>query len=232
MGELFSIIEIKGSKVRLINGQRGIYLSLSDLVAWEEKNKVKKINNAGDDFWLGWGGGGGEIGLKRQKRKRRGGDKIRNWLSTDNALDFCSLWEEKNNEEFFGGDFKAWRGKEKRDGVFGDDLETWLIKQADERRLVMTASRWQNKFKGQGICVEKGRGSWGVIAAKEIALVFCSWLNGRLRFYLEEALEKYEMDQQELEKKEVELHKMLADLKKREKRKKKLDDALEEEATY
>ncbi len=90
---------------------------------------------------------------------------IRNWLSTQNSINYLGAWESLYNENFNRAGFRT-----VRDEFF-------------EKPFSLTPSRWVELTGATGI-TSKGGKDGGTYAHKDIALNFCYWISPVFQIYL------------------------------------------------
>ena len=90
---------------------------------------------------------------------------IRNWLSTQNTINYLGEWESLHNPGFNRAGFRTFR-----DEFF-------------ERPFSLTPSRWIELTQAKGITSKAGRYG-GTYAHQDIAINFCYWINPVFQIYL------------------------------------------------
>ena len=92
---------------------------------------------------------------------------IRNWMSTKNAFNYYSLWEELYNPNF---------NSVKSHGI--------KINELTKNAFSMTPTKWKNITNAIGIIPSAGKYSKGTYAHPDIALEFAGWISPEFRLYL------------------------------------------------
>ncbi len=90
---------------------------------------------------------------------------IRNWLSTQNTINYLGEWESLHNDHFNRAGFRTFR-----DEFF-------------EKPFSLTPSRWIELTQASGIISKAGRYG-GTYAHRDIAVNFCYWVNPIFQIYL------------------------------------------------
>ena len=105
-------------------------------------------------------------------------DIIRNWMSSKDAFQFYSLWEEINNPNF-------------------NSVESHVIKINDVpyNRFSMSPKKWKERFNAIGIIPSSGKYSKGTYAHPDIAFEFASWISPEFKLYLITEFERLKKDE-------------------------------------
>lgn len=96
---------------------------------------------------------------------KEGSGLIGKWITNKNTLEYLSVWENINNQNFNYPEF----------GV--------IERNAGTNRFIMSAGQWIDRTKATGLIVKGGRYG-GTYAHKDIAFHFAMWLSPEFQIYL------------------------------------------------
>ena len=128
------------------------------------------------DMTAGFNGGSGLIGK---------------WITNKNTLEYLSVWEKINNDDFNYPEF----------GV--------IVLEAGVNRFIMSAGQWIERTGALGITVKAGRYG-GTYAHKDIAFHFAMWLSPEFQIYLVNEFQRLKNDESDRLKLEWNLQRTLA----------------------
>ena len=104
---------------------------------------------------------------------------IANWLRKIDSLQFLTIWERLNNENFKPTDFKGFKSK------------------PGENAFTISPKKWIELTNAIGIKVKSGRYGGGTFAHRDIALEFASWISAEVKLYLIKGLQRLKNQESE-----------------------------------
>ena len=104
---------------------------------------------------------------------------IANWLRKIDSLQFLTIWERLNNENFKPTDFEGFKSK------------------PGENAFTISPKKWIELTNAIGIKVKSGRYGGGTFAHRDIALEFASWISAEVKLYLIKGLQRLKNQESE-----------------------------------
>lgn len=104
---------------------------------------------------------------------------IANWLRKIDSLQFLTIWERLNNENFKPTDFEGFKSK------------------PGENAFTISPKKWIELTNAIGIKVKSGRYGGGTFAHRDIALEFASWISAKVKLYLIKGLQRLKNQESE-----------------------------------
>ncbi len=104
---------------------------------------------------------------------------IRNWLSTQNTINYLGAWESLHNPNFNRAGFRTFR----------DDFF--------EKPFSLTPSKWLELTAAIGMVTKAGKTGGGTFAHRDIAMNFCYWINPVFQIYLIQEFQRLKDDEAE-----------------------------------
>ena len=104
---------------------------------------------------------------------------IANWLRKIDSLQFLTIWERLNNENFKPTDFEGFKSK------------------PGENAFTISPKKWIELTNTIGIKVKSGRYGGGTFAHRDIALEFASWISAEVKLYLIKGLQRLKNQESE-----------------------------------
>ena len=104
---------------------------------------------------------------------------IANWLRKIDSLQFLTIWERLNNENFKPTDFEGFKSK------------------PGENAFTISPKKWIELTNAIGIKVKSGRYGGGIFAHRDIALEFASWISAEVKLYLIKGLQRLKNQESE-----------------------------------
>ena len=104
---------------------------------------------------------------------------IANWLRKIDSLQFLTIWERLNNENFKPTDFEGFKSK------------------PGENAFTISPKKWIELTNAIGIKVKSGRYGGGAFAHRDIALEFASWISAEVKLYLIKGLQRLKNQESE-----------------------------------
>ena len=117
--------------------------------------------------------------IARFKNEEDTHDVIANWLRTIDSLQFLTIWERLNNENFKPTDFEGFKSK------------------PGENAFTISPKKWIELTNAIGIKVKSGRYGGGTFAHRDIALEFASWISAEVKLYLIKGLQRLKNQESE-----------------------------------
>ena len=103
--------------------------------------------------------------MVRSGNAERANTIIQNWFRTRNAIEFCGLWEQINNQKFKLDEFEAFKNE------------------AGSNSFTLTPQKWSKATNAIGIIAKSGSYG-GIFAHRDIAFEFAIWLSPKFKLYL------------------------------------------------
>ncbi len=91
---------------------------------------------------------------------------IANWIRRVDSIQFLTIWEKLNNNNFKPTDFEGFRSK------------------PGENAFTISPKKWVELTNAIGIRVKSGRRGGGTFAHRDIALEFASWISAEIKLYI------------------------------------------------
>lgn len=142
-----------------------------------KKITIKNINNditgIGDDDFISL------TDIARFKNEEDPNAVIVNWLRRVDSLQFLTIWEKLNNEQFKPTDFEGFRSK------------------PGENAFTISPKKWIDITNAVGIKVKSGRHGGGTFAHRDIALEFASWISPEVKLYIIKEFQRLKIQESE-----------------------------------
>lgn len=104
---------------------------------------------------------------------------IANWMRRVDTLDFLSLWEKLNNENFNPLDFGGFKAK------------------PGSNAFTIAPTKWTSLTNAIGIKTKAGKYGGGTFAHKDIALEFASWISAEVKLYIIKEFQRLKVQEKE-----------------------------------
>ena len=142
-----------------------------------EKITVKNINinvtGLGEDDYISL------TDIARFKNEEDPNAVIANWLRRVDSLQFITIWERLNNENFKPTDFEGFRSR------------------PGENAFTISPKKWVELTNAIGIKVKSGRHHGGTFAHRDIALEFASWISAEVKLYTIKEFQRLKVQESE-----------------------------------
>lgn len=142
-----------------------------------DKITVKKIDinvtGIGDDDYISL------TDIARFKNEEDPNAVIANWIRRVDSLQFLTIWERLNNENFKPTDFEGFRSK------------------PGENAFTISPKKWVELTNAIGIRVKSGRHGGGTFAHRDIALEFASWISAEVKLYIIKEFQRLKIQESE-----------------------------------
>ena len=137
------------------------------------KNIDIDITGIGDDDFISL------TDIARFKNEEDPNAVIANWLRRVDSLQFLTIWEKFNNEQFKPTDFEGFRSK------------------PGENAFAISPKKWIYITNAVGIKVKSGRHGGGTFAHRDIALEFASWISPEVKLYIIKEFQRLKIQESE-----------------------------------
>lgn len=104
---------------------------------------------------------------------------IANWIRRVDSLQYLTIWERLNNENFKPTDFEGFRSK------------------PGENAFTISPKKWIEITNAIGIKVKSGRHGGGTFAHRDIALEFASWISAEIKLYIIKEFQRLKIQESE-----------------------------------
>lgn len=104
---------------------------------------------------------------------------IANWIRRVDSLQFLTIWERLNNENFKPTDFEGFKSK------------------PGENAFTISPKKWIELTNAIGIKVKSGRHGGGTFAHRDIALEFASWISAEVKLYIVKEFQRLKVQESE-----------------------------------
>lgn len=104
---------------------------------------------------------------------------IANWIRRVDSLQYLTIWERLNNENFKPTDFEGFRSK------------------PGENAFTISPKKWIEITNAIGIKVKSGRHGGGTFAHRDIALEFASWISAEVKLYIIKEFQRLKIQESE-----------------------------------
>ena len=104
---------------------------------------------------------------------------IASWIRRVDSLQFLTIWERLNNENFKPTDFEGFRSK------------------PGENAFTISPKKWVELTNAIGIKVKSGRHGGGTFAHRDIALEFASWISAEVKLYIVKEFQRLKVQESE-----------------------------------
>lgn len=104
---------------------------------------------------------------------------IANWLRRVDTINFLSLWESMNNENFKPTDFEGFRAK------------------PGENAFTLSSKKWIELTNAIGLRVKSGKIGGGTFAHHDIALEFGGWISPEVKLYIIKEFKRLKIQENE-----------------------------------
>ena len=104
---------------------------------------------------------------------------IANWLRRVDSIQFLTIWERLNNENFKPTDFEGFRSR------------------PGENAFTISPKKWIELTNATGIKVKSGRHGGGTFAHRDIALEFASWISPEVKLYIIKEFQRLKIQESE-----------------------------------
>lgn len=137
------------------------------------KNVDIDITGIGDDDFICL------TDIARFKNEEDPNAVIANWLRRVDSLQFLTIWEKLNNEQFKPTDFEGFKSK------------------PGENAFTISPKKWIEITNAVGIKVKSGRYGGGTFAHRDIALEFASWISPEVKLYIIKEFQRLKIQESE-----------------------------------
>ena len=137
------------------------------------KNIDIDITGIGDDDFISL------TDIARFKNEEDPNEVIANWLRRVDSLQFLTIWEKLNNEQFKPTDFEGFKSK------------------PGENAFTISPKKWIDITNAVGIKVKSGRHGGGTFAHRDIALEFASWISPEVKLYIIKEFQRLKIQESE-----------------------------------
>jgi len=131
------------------------------------------VTGIGDDDYISL------TDIARFKNKEDPNAVIANWLRRVDSLQFLTIWEKLNNEQFKPTDFEGFKSK------------------PGENAFTISPKKWIDITNAVGIKVKSGRHGGGTFAHRDIALEFASWISPEVKLYIIKEFQRLKIQESE-----------------------------------
>lgn len=104
---------------------------------------------------------------------------IANWIRRVDSLQYLTIWERLNNENFKPTDFEGFRSK------------------PGENAFTISPKKWIEITNAIGIKAKSGRHGGGTFAHRDIALEFASWISAEVKLYIIKEFQRLKLQESE-----------------------------------
>lgn len=104
---------------------------------------------------------------------------IANWIRRVDSIQYLTIWERLNNENFKPTDFEGFRSK------------------PGENAFTISPKKWIEITNAIGIKVKSGRHGGGTFAHRDIALEFASWISAEVKLYIIKEFQRLKIQESE-----------------------------------
>lgn len=117
--------------------------------------------------------------IARFKNEEDPNTVIANWIRRVDSLQYLTIWERLNNENFKPTDFEGFRSK------------------PGENAFTISPKKWIEITNAIGIKVKSGRHGGGTFAHRDIALEFASWISAEVKLYIIKEFQRLKIQESE-----------------------------------
>lgn len=117
--------------------------------------------------------------IARFKNEENPNAVIANWIRRVDSLQYLTIWERLNNENFKPTDFEGFRSK------------------PGENAFTISPKKWIEITNTIGIKVKSGRHGGGTFAHRDIALEFASWISAEVKLYIIKEFQRLKLQESE-----------------------------------
>ncbi len=137
------------------------------------KNIEINVTGIGDDDFISL------TDIARFKNEEDPNAVIANWIRRVDSLQYLTIWERLNNENFKPTDFEGFRSK------------------PGENAFTISPKKWIEITNAIGIRVKSGRHGGGTFAHRDIALEFASWISAEVKLYIIKEFQRLKIQESE-----------------------------------
>lgn len=117
--------------------------------------------------------------IARFKNEENPNAVIANWIRRVDSLQYLTIWERLNNENFKPTDFEGFRSK------------------PGENAFTISPKKWIEITNAIGIKAKSGRHGGGTFAHRDIALEFASWISAEVKLYIIKEFQRLKLQESE-----------------------------------
>ena len=117
--------------------------------------------------------------IARFKNEQDPNAVIANWIRRVDSLQFLTIWERLNNEDFKPADFEGFKSK------------------PGENAFTISPKKWIELTNAKGMKVKSGRHGGGTFAHRDIALEFASWISAEVKLYIIKEFQRLKIQESE-----------------------------------
>ena len=137
------------------------------------KNIEIGITGIGDDDYISL------TDIARFKNEDEPNAVIASWIRRVDSIQFLTIWEKLNNENFKPTDFEGFKSK------------------PGENAFTLSPKKWIELTNAIGFKVKSGRFGGGTFAHRDIALEFASWISAEVKLYIIKEFQRLKVQESE-----------------------------------